>query len=109
MHHQNMVLNSSSRGAHQVSAQRQLLPTAMVQHTPRQHKRTAVQAAAGAAYANPIGVHALVFAGDWSEASVVAAASGAAKVSTKCSVYRTHEHMARVLHLYFSAEAVQGA
>jgi hypothetical protein len=52
----------------------------MVLRTP-QHKCTAVQAAAGAAYANPIGVHALVFAGDWGEASVVAAASGAVKVS----------------------------
>lgn len=41
--------------------------------------RTAVRASAAAAYANPIGVHALVFAGDWTQASIVAAASGAAK------------------------------
>lgn len=39
-----------------------------------------VAAASGApagAYANPVGVHALVFAGDWSEASATAAAKGA--------------------------------
>lgn len=30
-----------------------------------------------AGYANPIGVHALVFAGDWSEASASAAVAGA--------------------------------
>jgi hypothetical protein len=103
MHHHNTVPNSSCRGARTASAQRQLLPTARVQRTPRQRKRTAVKAAAAAAYANPIGVHALVFAGDWSEASVVAAASGAAKVSC---VFSTH--VRRAVQLHSIAEAVQG-
>eukprot|EP00878_Enallax_costatus_P006048 GHUV01006344.1.p1 GENE.GHUV01006344.1~~GHUV01006344.1.p1 ORF type:complete len:330 (+),score=58.57 GHUV01006344.1:603-1592(+) len=52
-----------------------------VQQRPRSSLRSCVvtKAAASAVYNNPVGVHALVFAGDWSEGSAVAAASGAAK------------------------------
>ncbi len=46
----------------------------------RRYYRTVAAAVASppaGAYSNPIGVHALVFAGDWTEASATAAAAGA--------------------------------
>jgi hypothetical protein len=60
-----------------------MLPAVGVQAvTQQQRARTALRASAAAtvAYTNPIGVHALVFAGDWTEAFITAAASGAANV-----------------------------
>jgi hypothetical protein len=102
MHHHTTVHTLGCDQPHKFFPQRQLLPTARVHRHCKQHRRIAVQTAAAAAYTNPIGVHALVFAGDWSEASVVAAASGAAKVIQLFPV-RLNCHK-----LCSLAEAVQG-
>lgn len=48
------------------------------QHTTSSRRSAVRVAAAAAATSNPVGVHALVFSGDWSEAGARAAAAGAA-------------------------------
>lgn len=62
-----MMLHHTHCGTLSISAKRS-------KRTSRSH--TVAKASSQQAYSNPIGVHALVFAGDWTEQSATAAAAG---------------------------------
>lgn len=78
----------------------------------RSAARVAAAAAAAAASSNPVGVHALVFAGDWTEAGARAAAAGAAAAAydlVEIAAFNARHLDADMTRRVFAEHGVQAA